>query len=194
MNIHRKEQESHGQNVWCNAFCGYVCVCSWVCEVCLCLCPGCTLTHLCRMSDGDSLFTFPSSNMPMIAVWAERPAGSILKTLCLFRMEQLRPAKRSSFPASSSSQLWSAPSQQCTLLPLIALVYQGCVCTHVLTVHVCVSRLCASFRWSKSCYWSPKEPPRIQIRYSWKMNYITKYPRSPKSQMAQSGWRGQDYF
>lgn len=59
--------ESHGHGCVLCAMCTCVWnvfmqgfVYSWVCKVWLCVLPGCSFTHLCRMSNGDSLFTFPS--------------------------------------------------------------------------------------------------------------------------------------
>lgn len=125
----------------------------------------------------------PQLNMPVIAMRAECPAGSILKTLCLFHMEQLRPATRSLFHLTALIWLcffilfFFSTALHCNCWYLLFWnLQQGCFAWHAYT---CVCRWCRSIHWSRSLnssFWSAQEPSRILVRYSWKMKYITSIP------------------
>lgn len=130
----------------------YLCVFLRVCKVCLCV-------YLYTLVQ-DEWWVFPvyiaQLNMPVIAVWAEHPAGSVLKTLCLFYMEQLRPDTRSLFPFNCS---------QFTMFFFMTAatdsfhfgsrdVLRGCA-------HTCVCRWCISIHWRRSLnssFCSAQEP------------------------------------
>lgn len=174
----------------CNA------LCSFVCAMCVFLCPCRSVQSVSVCVSWVYFYTFvqdewwgfpvyiPQFNMPVIAVRAECPAGSILKTLCLFHMEQLRPATRSLFHSTALTRLFffHHSGMYCSYRYLSCWnLQQGCfarVCSH-LTRAFCRWRISA--HWSRSLnssFWSAREPCRILVRYSWKMKYITSIPEA----------------
>lgn len=99
--------ESHGHSVCCNARCRLCVPCVFYtqafvysqvcCEVCLCVFPGCVLLHICAgWVMGIPCLHSPAQHASDCSVgWT--PSRLHIKTLCLFHMEQLRPATRSLF-------------------------------------------------------------------------------------------------
>lgn len=178
--------KSHGHSVRPDASCDsagvivcpvYLCVFfvySQVCEVCPLEFLGSTVVYTFVL---DEWWGFPvyisQLCMPVIAVWAERPAGSIYKPYS--HMEQLRPATRS----FNRSQLTvSFSPHPCTAV---------CDIFHFGICGKNASRGCAAHTWCRSLrsnrslnssFWSAWEPHRIQVRYSWKMKYITSIPEA----------------
>ncbi len=176
----------------CNALCSFVCamcvflcscriLCARECVKCVCVCVS--WVYFCTFVQ-DEWWGFPvyipQFNMPVIAVRAECPAGSILKTLCLFHMEQLRPATWSLFHLTALSRLLfftTAARTAATDSFHVGIcsrdVLRGCA-------HACVCRWCIRVHWRSlnSSFWSAQEPCRILVRYSWKMKYITSIPEA----------------
>ena len=140
--------------------------------------PGCIFTQ--REWWGIPVY-IPQLNMPVIAVWAERPAGFILKMICLFHAKKLRPATRTFFLLTAIS--WRFFSQHSSLLQLlIFFLWELAAGMFHVGVLACVfPGWCISVHWSRSLnkiFWSAQEPFRILVRYSWKMKYITSSPEA----------------
>lgn len=69
-----------------------------------------THVHICpRMSDGGFPVYISQLKMPVIVVWAERPPGSILKSLCLFYIGSAPTSYRINFPLNYSQVHTAAP-------------------------------------------------------------------------------------
>lgn len=160
-----------------------------VCAPCICVCSLCTrkcvkcvllsflglpsFTHLCWMSDGDSLFTFPSSACQWLQCGLSAQQAPYINLIPIWSSsDQLRD--------HLTALSWLFHFHRSGALRLVISFFSE-FAVRMLREDVLAHMWCISLHSNRSLnssFWSAWEPHRILVRYSWKMKYITSIPEA----------------